>query len=282
MLGQRDAVPGRDLLTYPIGLIGEPGAAGNLLGVGLFNPADLNLSGDAKVRFGVGSMSTPDDVGATAQVVGAAYAWRGLTVSASVARAAVTGLVRTDSDPLTVANDVRYATVVSSIGVGRQRGHLAWGVAVRRRTGALDLERRSAFGVDAGVSISGLTRRDVRLAASSFLLSPGRASSDPASWFASVDMRLAGRDTARTARGGLAWSTTAGRASELFAYGAVRMSAWELRAGPAQSFAHGSSDVRLRTAIAVRHAGYAIGIAREELAGGLAPSYQLVFSATRR
>ena len=33
------AVPGRDLLTYPVGLIAEAGAIPGMLGLGLFNPA---------------------------------------------------------------------------------------------------------------------------------------------------------------------------------------------------------------------------------------------------
>lgn len=279
---QRDAVPGRDLLAYPIGLLAEPGATGTTLGAGLFNPADVTLPPEARFRVGVASMATPEDIGASAQVVGVAGRWRSFTWAASMARAAVAGLVRTDSDPLTIANDVPYATVITSIGVGRRHGQMAWGASLRRRTGQIDLERRTAVAADVGVTARGLTRRDVRLAASTFLLAPGRGASDPPSWFVSADTRLAGRDTSRTARAGLAWTATGGRGSELFAYASWRHNAWELRAGPARSSVHGSVDIRLRTAIAVRHAGYAVGIAREELAGGLAPSYQFVLSNTRR
>src|SRR5579862_3580064 len=110
--GQATAVPGRDLLSFPIGLTAEPAALGVLAGNGLWNPATIYLSDSSRWRLSAASMSAPADIAASAQVGSLATRWRGTTVAVTVAHASVSGLLRTDTDPLAIGNDVTYSTLV--------------------------------------------------------------------------------------------------------------------------------------------------------------------------
>lgn len=280
---QVSAVPGRDLLSFPIGQIAEAPALPGMLAVGLFNPAGTLLPGGARWRLSVGSMSTPSDVGASAQAVGASTAWRGSTVTVSLARAAVAGLVKTDSDPLTVGNDVAYSTLVASLGAARQvTEHIVVGAALRGRTGRLDLTRRNALSIDVGFVAEHLTRLDLRVGAATFLATPGRAADEPPTWITSADVRVAETDSVHTVRFGVSASATAHRPSEQFMFASARYGAWEIRGGPARTVAYGETNVRLRLGIGLRYFGYVVAIAREESPSGLAPSYQFVLSSLIR
>ncbi len=278
--GQSGSIPGRDLLAYPIGLLAEPASLPGAIGIGLYNPAAASLPEKAKWRLSVAAMNTPADIGASAQAFGVATTVRGATLSASVVRASVGGLVRTDSDPLTIANDVPYSTLLASVGAAHEfRKHVHAGVALRGRWGRLDLDRRAGAAVDVGVVAEHLQLLDARVGAAAFLAHTGQAAADPPTWLASTDARLAGRDTARTIRVGASASATARRPSEQFAFVSARFDRWEMRVGSARTTAYGSTNTRLRLGVAVRHAGYIVGVSREESPSGLAPSYQFVLSS---
>ena len=277
---QATAIPGRDLLGFPVGLIAEPAALPGLMGVGLFNPAAALLPAGAKWRIAAGAMSTPADVGASAQAFGASTAWRGATVTTSVVRAGVGGLVRTDSDPLTVQNDVVYSTLVASLGVAmRPREHVTVGFALRARSGQMDFDSRSGVALDAGVVAEHLTSLDARIGASSYLLNPWAGPDDAATWILGADARVAGTDSTRTLRAGVSANSTHRRPSEQFAFASVRYGAWEIRGGPVRTVAYGATNIRSRLAVAVRYAGYMVGVSREESPSGLTPSYQVALSS---
>jgi hypothetical protein len=160
---QSTAIPGRDLLGFPIGLVAEPAALPGLAGLGLWNPASTLLPADARMRVAVAAMNTPADLSVSAQAASVSARWRGSTVTASLTRAAVAGLVRTESDPLTVGNDVGYSTVVSSVGLARAvTSRLSWGVALRARVGRVDLERGGGVSADGGVVLQHLPLLDAR------------------------------------------------------------------------------------------------------------------------
>ncbi|HVZ49084.1 MAG TPA: hypothetical protein VG916_09890 [Gemmatimonadaceae bacterium] len=277
---QSVSVPGRDLLAYPVGLIAESGALPNMLGLGTYNPAAAWLPDGARWRLAAGSMNTAQDAGASAQTFGASARWRAATISLAVTRAGVAGLVRTDSDPLTVEDDIAYYTLVTSLGVAyRASPHVTLGAATRYWSGRLDTDARSRAVVDVGAVVDHLTRFDARVGASTFLFSPGGGAANPPTWLAAADARVAGRDSLREVRVGVSTSTTAGRPSEDFVYGSARIGIWELRGGPVRTTAYGASNLRGRLALAVHYAGYAVGLAREETPSGLAPTYQFVLSS---
>ena len=279
-LGQSGTVPGRDLLAYPIGLAAEAAALPGILGAGLFNPATATLSAADGWRLAAAAMSSPSDVGASANGFAVGRAWRGTTFTVSVLRAAVGGLVRTDADPLTVGNDVTYATSVASIAVSRRCSpHIVWGVALRRRDGQLDTDRGSGLSADAGIVADHLTRFDVRIGASTFLLTPFRRGEEPPTVVVGGDARVAGRDSLRSVRAGLSLATTSGRTSEQFVFVGARYHAWELRGGAARTDAYGASNLRGRMAVAVHYGRYVVGVAREGSPGDLGASYQFVLSS---
>src|SRR5512132_2588140 len=93
-------VPGRDLLDFPIGTLAEPAALASQMGDGLWNPATIRLLPDRRARVSAGALATGADQGVVAQAIAGALALpRELTVGASVVRAAVRDLVRTETDP---------------------------------------------------------------------------------------------------------------------------------------------------------------------------------------
>ncbi len=282
-MAQRTPVPGRDLLSYPLGLTAEPGALPGILGLGLRNPAASLLPDSGSWQLAAGSMQTPGDVGASAQVMGASGRWRGATVSVSLVRAGVDGLVRTETDPLTRENDIPYNTTVTSLSLSRSAGqHLAWGVALRLHSGRIDATSRMRLGADAGVVASHLTPFDARIGASTFLISPGASAGEPTTWLVAGDARLVGHSDSRELRVGASAEATANRPSEQFAFASMRVGVLEVRGGPVRTVAYGEENIRSRLAVAIHYGGYAVGLSREDSPSGIAPGYQFIIRSLLR
>ncbi|MEA3246945.1 MAG: hypothetical protein U9Q74_12385 [Gemmatimonadota bacterium] len=280
---QPTAVPGRDLLAYPLGLLAESGALPSMLGLGLRNPAATTLPDAVRWQVAIGAMNTPADVGASGQLLGGSGRWRGATITLSLARAGVAGLVRTESDPLTRENDVPYSTSVTSLSVARAVGpHFTLGAALRVHSGQIDATSRMRVAMDAGFVADHLTRLDARIGASTFLFSPGAGADEPPTWLLGGDVRVAGRSDAREVRVGASTEATSQRPSEQFAFASIRFGPWEARGGPVRTVAFGSENIRARLAVAVQYGGYAVGIAREETPSGLAPTYQFILRSLLR
>jgi hypothetical protein len=267
---QAGAIPGRDLLAFPLSLAAEAATLGTLAGNGLWNPATVCLPDGGRWRLSAASMSAPTDIAVSAQVGSIAGLWRGTTLAVTVARAAVNGLLRTDSDPQAVGNDVAYSTlVISALAARRLTPHLVGGVALRSRNGQLDEVNRTSFSIDAGAIAEHLTALDVRLGASTFLFSPWSGSRERPSWLVGAEARVVGADSARTLRAGYALQSAQGLSTEHYVFAAARWGAFEARGGPVRTEIFGASNWRARLGIAVRRGGYAVGIAREESANGL-------------
>ncbi|MHB1312417.1 MAG: hypothetical protein ACYC3L_10395 [Gemmatimonadaceae bacterium] len=272
-------VPGRDLLAFPIGLNAEAPALGTIAGLGLWNPASALVPDGYRLRLAVGAMSAPVDVAVSAQYAMAATRWRdGITVALSIASASVQDLLRTDSDPESIGDEIPYRTTVISAIAARVVGPVTVGTALRVRSGQLDNEHRSAVSLDAGVISRGFGAHDVRFGASTFLASPFSQDRERASLLAAVDARLAGRDSLRTVRIGLSSMVADGLSRESYAYIGGRFARLEGRIGAARTEAYGSSNWRARLGVAFHHRGYAIAVAREESAGNLSATYQFSLS----
>jgi hypothetical protein len=279
---QSGAVPGRDLLSFPLGQVAEGGALPGMLGLGLFNPAAARLASDSVWRIGAAAMNTPNDISATGQVGGVGRSWRGVTFTASVMRSAVTGLLRTDSDPLSIGHDVPYLTDVISIGAATRRAkYITVGAALRVHSGEIDSEHRSALVTDVGFVADSLPL-DLRIAGSTFLWSPLVSGAEGPTLLLGADFRVAQRDSTKVARLGASFSNTPGRFSEQLLFASARYDAWELRGGPVRTTAYGATNVRLRLGFGVHYGSYVVGLAREEAPSGLGASYQFVLSTIVR
>jgi hypothetical protein len=277
---QSGAIPGRDLLAFPLGLTAEAAALGTQAGNGLWNPATVHLEGAGRWRLSAAAMSAPSEISVSSQVGSIAGVWRRTTLAFTVARAAVNDLPHTDSDPLAIGGDIAYSTLLlSAIAARRLSPHLIGGVALRSRNGRLDDVSRTGVSVDAGVYAEHLTSLDARAGASTFLLSPWAGSRERATWLVGADVRLVGADSARTVRAGYALQRTQDVSTEQFLFAAARWGPWEARGGPVRTAIYGTSNWRARLGIAVRHASYAVGVSREESAGGLPPSYNFSLSS---
>src|ERR1035437_4321109 len=92
--GQSGEIPGRDLLTFPIGLVAEAPALGYTGGSGLWNPATALMPEGFRWRLSAAAMNAPSDIAVSAQLFSAAAAWRGTTLGLSVARAGVADIGR--------------------------------------------------------------------------------------------------------------------------------------------------------------------------------------------
>ncbi|HVT38106.1 MAG TPA: hypothetical protein VHE78_03615 [Gemmatimonadaceae bacterium] len=282
-LAQSRDIPARDLLTFPLGLTAEPAALGIQSGAGLWNPATALLPDGARWRLSAAAMNTSDDIGVTAQLGSVTGIWRRTTIGLSVARALVGGLVRTDADPLSIGNEIPYSTfLVSAVLARRISPRLIGGIAIRSRTGQIDNVTRTGASVDVGVVAEHLTSLDVRLGASTFLLEPLGTNRDRASVLLGADARVAGTDTARTVRAGYSLMGTRGLGAEHYLFAAGRWGPFEARGGPLRTEVYGASNTRLRLGVSVYYAGYAIGVAREENASGLAPMYHFSITSVIR
>ena len=281
--GQNIEIPGRELLRFPVGLLAEPAALPGMFSGGFWNPAAAVLPEGSSWRLSAGAMSTPSDVSVGANAGAVTGRWKGSSLTLSVVRASVSGLLRTDSDPLTTGTDVQYSTLVASLGVSRPVGrHLAWGVATRFRTGQVDLNHASGVAIDGGIVADHISRQDIRIGVSTLLASPWSNGREHASFIAGADVRVAQVDSERVLRAGLSAMNTQGSESEQFAFVSARYRAWEFRGGPVRTTVYATDNLRTRMAIAVHYAGYAVGVAREGTPNGLGPSYQFLLSSVIR
>ena len=278
--GQSGEIPGRDLLTFPIGLVAEAAALGTTAGSGLWNPATALLPDGFRWRLSAAAMNAPSDIAVSAQLFSAAAAWRGTTFGLSVVRAGVSDVVRTDTDPQSIGNPIPYGTLVISVVAARRiMPDLSVGVAVRERSGTLDEVSRRGVSMDVGVVAEHLTRCDVRLGASSFLLSPGAAAGERASWLFGADARVVGADSVHGVRVGYALQVAQSLFTEHYFFASARWSDWEVRGGPVQTDIFGGANFRMRLGIVLHYAGYSVGVAREDGVNGLAPTYQFSLSS---
>jgi hypothetical protein len=278
--GQSGEIPGRDLLTFPIALTAEAPALGTTAGTGMWNPATALLPDDSHWRLSVSAMNAPSDIAVSAQVFSISTAWRSTTFGLSVARASVSDIVRTDTDPTSIGNPVPYATtMISLVAARRLTSHLTLGVALRERNGQLDDVSRTGASVDVGAVLDHLTRFDVRVAASTFLLSPGAAATERASWLAGVDGRVAGPDSVHAVRVGYSLQVAQSLFTEHYLFAAARWGDWEVRGGPVQTNIYDGANIRMRLGIVLHYGGYNVGVAREDGVNGLAPTYQFSLSS---
>jgi hypothetical protein len=272
---QAAEIPGRDLLAFPIALTAEAPALGVQTGTGLWNPATAWLGDSASWRISAASMSAPADISLSAQVGAIAGKWRHTTFGLTVLYAEVANLLHTDSDPQSVGNEIPYYTmVISALAARRISPHLIVGVAIRSRSGQSDNVSRTGLSADVGLVGEHLTPLDARVGLSTFLLHAGPAGSERTSFMAAVDARVFGDDSLRTIRAGYSLQNTQSLSTEQYLYGSARWKTWEVRGGPVQTEIYGTTNWRMRFGIAVHYEGYAVGVAREESANGLAPTYQ--------
>jgi len=273
-------VPARDLWVFPLGAIFEPPALASEPGAGLWNPATSALSTGDRFRFGVASLTTGTAQGVDGQLL--SVAWRrstGATVALSVARSAVGGLVRTDSDPQSLGNIPYYSSLVSLSAARSLLPKLTAGLAVRWRNGRADQLTRDAVAADLGILLHDLPWRDSRVALSSFLWRPGREVEDRPAVLAAADFRLAGTSRSREARLGYTESAVNRGARERGPYASARWDRVEGRAALVRATAGAGAATRFRSGLALYYARYAIGVAREEGISGLGPVYQFTLSS---
>lgn len=276
-------VPGRDLLSFPLGLNAEAPAMGTTAGLGFWNPASAAVPAGSRLRLVVATMSAPVDLAVSAQLVTIAARLRdGTTVGLSVANASVQDLIRTESDPQSIGDEIPYSTTLVSALASRVIGPLTLGAALRLRSGHADTERGTALSTDVGAITRGFGSRDVRLAASTFLASPFGGGRERTELLAATDARLAGRDSLRTSRLGFSVLAADGLHREQYGYVSGRWERIEGRVGAARTAAFGRTNWRSRLGIAFHHRGYAIGVAREESAGNLSATYQFSLSSVLR
>ena len=276
-------VPGRDLLRFPLGTMDRAPALGSALGDGLGNPASVALLDSMTLHVGIAAVQTSSQQGVTLQL--GAFVARlpeDFLVSASFARAAVSDLVRTETDPQSLGEDIPYATQLVSVGVAKRIGYLSGGASLRYRRGELDMNTQGELGADFGVLASGLPLRDLSVGVASFLWRPGRSPDQFTAINIAGDVRLAGSSALRQLRAGYSSSAIVSGAREEFAFAHARYGIWEGRAGLARDIVHGTQPWRTRLGITVHVAPYAVGIAREENGAGLDAIYQFTLSARLR
>jgi hypothetical protein len=276
-------IPARDLLEFPIGLMGEASALAREMGGGLWNPANMALARPDRVQVSVSALNSPIDQGVTAQLGALAIVLpRGLTASVSATSARVADLLRTDADPQSLGGEINYSTTILSAGVAKRFGGALVGVSTRYRWGVQDLVHRGVFAVDGGFVAERVLDTPVRIAASTFMFSPTARQDEPATFMGAVDAPLVRSDTTWSWRGGYAVSNTERRSREGYAFTSARYRQLDLRIGIARSVQFGNPTQRLRLGLGAHYAGYTVGIAREESGAGLGASYQFLLTSVFR
>jgi hypothetical protein len=269
-------VPGRDLYQFSLGSLAEPGAMATAAGGGFWNPATIALSGDDRLLLAATALNTPIDQAVSAQLATVAYRLSDrLTAGVQISQASVADLIRTETDPQSIGSEIPYRSTIISAVASAQRGGASLGVALRRRSGEVDLTTGHATSIDVGGIIERPAGLPVRLAASTFLNAVSGVG-ERATSLAAAEALL----PVHTAdvRAGLAYQRDGGSGSETFAYASARSKMFELRGGLAKQSAYGSATTRLRLGLGLRYARYLVGVAREEGTAGLGSSYQFLLT----
>ncbi len=281
-------VPARDLWDFPLGAVGAPAALAAEAGVGLWNPAMMALPADTRWRAGVASLSTGVDQGVEGQMVGVAMRRPGgLSLGVSVARAAVSDLVRTDTDPQSLGT-LQYESVLASFTAARTLAPwLTAGVAARWRQGRAERDVRSALAADMGVLLRHEPWRDARFAVGTFLWRPGRENEDRPQVTIASDVRLVGSSPLAEARFGVAvQGATRGQrdrtTQELGPFASTRYGPVEARVALPTIRSGTTRLTRTRFSLTLHLARFAVGIGREDAHVGLGPLYQFTFSSFGR
>jgi hypothetical protein len=277
------AVPARDLWELPLGAVYEPPALAVEPGAGLWNPATVQLARGDRFRLGVAALPAGAVQSVDGQLVSGS--WRrnsGTTIGLSIARAAVSGLVRTDSDPQTVGDIPYSSTLVSFVAARDILPHVSAGIGVRWRSGRADVSSRDAIAADLGLLASDLPWRHARIGISSFLWRPGREVDDRPAVLTAADVRLLGSSRTREARLGYSQDWVNRGAREGGPFASARFDRVEGRVGYLRAIAGARASNRIRSGLMLYYAAYAVGIAREEGVAGLGPVYQFSLSSTIR
>ena len=271
-------VPGRDLFDFPLGLLAEPAALSSRMPASIWNPAAASLDTVSRWKLGFAGLATPQDQGVRLEMVGGEYrVSSGVTANLSFAQASVTDIIRTETDPQSIPGEIPYQTTLISAGAAARRGNARFGLTARYRSASLDAEHAGVFALDAGAIVNRLAGFPVRLAASTFLLSPSRHK-EAASYMAAADVPLFHRDTSLTTRVGYSIMHTEGRGSDHYLFGTVRYRQFDASAGAVQSRIYGATNGRFRLGVGLRYAGYDLALGREDGAAGFGASYQFVLT----
>ena len=275
-------IPGRDLLELPIATVAEAPVLARLAGDGLWNPATIFLRNGARLRLTGASLEGPSDQGVTAQLVAAAYALRPrTTLGVAAFRASVADLVQTGDDPQSIGSEIPYTTSLISATLARRTNEfVTLGVSARYRFGELAGDRSGAVGVDGGLAADGLGWRDARVAASTFLWRPANDAAERTRFSVGGDLRLAGGDSLREVRAGLAGAFTERLSREQYAFAAGRYGAFEGRTGLLRLSAYGNADWRFRVGMGLHRGRYLVAVAREESGAGLRATYAFTLTST--
>lgn len=276
-------VPGRDLLDFPIGALAEAPVLARFGGSGLWNPAIAVVDPDIRVRGAAAALAAPQDYGVSVQLLSVAGRLpRSVSVEFSVVRASVNDLVRTETDPQSIGDEISYATTLLSLGVSRRSGPFSLGLALRRRSGEIGGHGGATIGLDAGALAEGLGDRNIRVAAATFLWRPGNSRPERPTFTLGADLRLGGSDQLREVRGGASLAIAEGGASEQYLFATARRGRWEAQAGGARYRAFSDAQWQPRLGIGLHYARYLIGISREESGAGLDPLYQVMIASVFR
>lgn len=268
-------VPGRDLFQFPLGTLAEAPALADAAGGGFWNPATIALHGQGRLLLSAAALNSSPDQSVSSQLGTLAYQLRsGITGGISVAQSSVSDLARTDTDPQSMGDAIPYRSTILSGIVAVERKSMTLGLALRRRSGAVDQARGAATSIDLGGVVNRPGGLPIRLALSSFLLSPSRGV-ERTSAVGAIEGYL---PVARDLRAGLSYQQDRGSGTETFLYAARRAGALDLRGGIARQRAFGASTTRLRLGVGLRYAGYLVGIAREDGTAGLGATYQFLLT----
>jgi hypothetical protein len=177
--------------------------------------------------------------------------------------------------------------VLSLIGArrigGPLGGHLVVGAAARYRSGRADTVSAGIGALDGGLVVDQLLgRRDVRLALSSYLATPGDHPAERPGVHFGADGRLAGLDALHEARAGVAYDATRGGVRETGLYASGRWGVAEARAGIAQAREFGSRQTRSRLALGFHGTRFAVGVGHEGSDPGFGSIWQFTLSTQVR
>jgi hypothetical protein len=272
-------VPGRDLFEFPLGLLAEPAALSTQMTASLWNPAAGQLPPGRRAAIGVAELYSPQEQGVRLGMVGAAYAVRpAVTVTASVASAWVTDLIRTETDPQSLGEEIPYASTLYSLGVSAEKRGVIVGLATRYRSGTADVANAGMVALDGGVLVDRVAGTPLRIAASTFLFRPSHPNNEASYQLgADIPLPLFALDSVASLRAGYAYDLMGPRGHEGYTFALGRYRQLDLSAGVAHATAYGNSDLRWRLGCGLHYAGYTVAIGREDGAAGLGATYQVLF-----
>jgi len=276
-----------DLWRVAAGTLVVPSALADDGSAALWTPAMALPRPGPSLRVGVEAIHAPSEVGVSGGIASLGIRLGSLgTLNAVYGRLGVDGLVRTETSPEGIGEDIPVYAEVASIGFARQiTPSLVAGLALRSVSGQLDATSRSQAGLDVGIRYTDPTRVTIAFATRfldpTFRQAEQAATYSVATSYQTTPSAMWGTAAVVVLRYGATW--THGEAVQHLLSGGLGLGEMaEIDIGAAREVEAGAAVWRSRLGLAVSAGRYRVYLGRDGGVNDFGATYRFGLTAEMR